>query len=126
MGFDAEEAAPKPGREGRWTAGQGNHHVNDHQGCEQLADGERHSENIANGNQRQRFPASQHLEKGEDRHHQQHRPKEGFIDLFHRNFGEPAEDQLLRGLEAAPQHPEQSQILQKARRDADQGQNCGT
>ena len=34
-------------------------------------------------------------------------------------------DQLLGGFHAAPQHPEQRQVLQKARCDASQGQHAG-
>jgi len=123
--LDAEEAAPQPGGEGRRPAGQGDHQVNDHQGGEQFADGECHPEHVTEGNQRQRFPAAQHLEKGEDRQHQQNGPEERFIDFFHRHFGEASVDQLLGGFHAAPQHPKQRQILQEARCDARKGQNCG-
>ena len=121
LGLHAEEAAPEPGNEGCRTAGQGDDQINDHQGGEQFADGECHSEHITQRNQRERFPASQHLEKGEDRHHQKHRPEEGFVDLLHGDFGEAAEDQLFGGLHAAPQHPEQRQILKKACCDASEG-----
>ena len=87
--------------------------------------GECHPEHVTKGNQRQRLTAAQHLDKGEDRHHQQHRPEERFVDFFHGHFREALVDQLLGGFHAAPQHPEQRQVLQKARCDASQGQQAG-
>ena len=121
LGLHAEEAAPEPGDESCRTTGQGDDQIDDHQGREQFADRERYPKYITEGNQRERFPAAQHVEKGEDRNHQKKRPEDCFIDLFHRNFGKATQDQLLCGFQTEPQHPEQSQILHKASCDASHG-----